>query len=157
MSAPDFDLSAAHRHFSASCFNGVWGLIDKPARSPDDDRAMVSMAHASVYHWQQRPDCTSRNLSIGYWLLSRVYALVGEASNARLYAELCLTHSQDDEPFYLGYAHEALARAKFIEGNRTEGERHLAAAHELARQVTNADERGLLEGDLATVSIRNTD
>ena len=153
MPSPDLDLAAAHRHFSAACFNGVWELIDKPNRSPEDDRLMVSMAHASLYHWQQRPDCTSRSLSIGYWQLSRVYALLGQADNARQYGVLCLTHSQNEEPFYLGYAHEALARAEAITGNRAEVEKHLALAHDLAAQVTNADEYGLLEGDLATVSI----
>ena len=80
MSSPDFDLDAAHRHFSAACFNGVWELIDKPSRSPDEDRLMVSMCHASLYHWQQRPDCTSRSFSIGYWQLSRVYALLEQAA-----------------------------------------------------------------------------
>ena len=153
MTSPDFDLAAAHRHFSAACFNGVVKLIDKPNRSPDEDRMMVSMCHASLYHWQQRPDCNSRSLSIGYWQLSRVYALFGQADNARQYAQLCLTHSQNEEPFYLGYAHEALARAEAITGNRAEVEKHLASARDLAAQVTNVDERGLLEADLAMVSI----
>ena len=153
MTAPDIDLAAAHRHFSAACFNGVWELIDNPDRSPDEDRKMVSMAHTSLYHWQQRPDCTSRSLSIGYWQLSRVYAQLGQADNARQYAQVCLTHSQNEEPFYLGYAHEALARAEAIAGNRAEAEKYLALAHGLAAQVTNTDEYGLLEGDLATVSI----
>ena len=63
MNPPDFDIAAAHRHFSASCFNGVWELIDKPHRSPDEDRLMVSMCHASLYHWRQRPDCNSRGVA----------------------------------------------------------------------------------------------
>lgn len=58
MNPPDFDIAAAHRHFSASCFNGVWELIDKPHRSSDEDRLMVSMCHASLYHWRQRPIAT---------------------------------------------------------------------------------------------------
>ena len=153
MSSPDFDLAAAHRHFSAACFNGVWELIDKPSRSPDEDRLMVSMCHASLYHWQQRPDCTSRSFSLGYWQLSRVYALLEQEDNARLYGRLCLDHSQNEEPFYLGYAHEALARAEALGGNRGEAERHFAMARDLALQVANKDERDLLEADLTTVSI----
>ena len=131
----------------------MWELIDKPDRSPDDDRLMVSMCHASLYHWQQRPDCTPRSLSIGYWQLSRVHALLKQADNARYYGQHALTHSQNEDLFYLGYAHEALARAEALAGNRVEAEQHLAAARELASQVTDKDERGLLEMDLATVSI----
>lgn len=153
MPAPDLDLAAAHRHFSVSCFNGVWELIDKPNRSPDEDRLMVSMCHASLYHWQQRPDCTPRSLSIGYWQLSRVYALLEQADNARHYGQHSLTHSRNEDLFYLGYAHEALARAEALAGNRAEAETHLATARDLASQVTDAAERELLEADLTTVSI----
>lgn len=151
MTTPEFDLTAAHRHFSAACFNGVGELIDKPDRSPDEDRLMVSMAHASLYHWQQRPDCTSRSLSVGYWQLSRVYALLGQADNARQHAQLCLAHSQNEEPFYLGYAYEALARASTIAGLRMFARTMLAKGREQATLVNNDTKRDLLESDLATV------
>ena len=153
MTPPDFDLAAAHRHFSAACFNGVWELIDKPDRSPDEDRLMVSMCHASLYHWQQRPDCTSRSLSIGYWQLSRVYALLGEADNARHYGRLCLDHSQNEEPFYLGYAYEAQARAEAVARNHAVAEQHLDMARDLASKITEKDELSLLEADLSALSI----
>ena len=151
MTLPDLDLAAAHRHFSAACFNGVWELIDKPDRSPDEDRLMVSMCHASLYHWRQRPDCNSRSLSIGYWQLSRVYALLGEADNARQYGRLCLTHSQNEEPFYLGYAYEALARAEFLAGNRNIAEEVLILARVQAAKVSDAGEREMLRNDLETL------
>ena len=151
MTSPDLDLAAAHRHFSASCFNGVWELIDKPDRSPDEDRVMVSMCHASLYHWQQRSDCTSCSLSIGYWQLSRVYALLGEADNARKYGRLCLMYSQNEEPFYLGYAYEALARADFLAGNQAVAEEGLALAREQVAKVADAAEREMLQKDLETM------
>jgi hypothetical protein len=153
MPSTDLDLAAAHRHFSAACFSGVWELIDKPNRSPDEDRLMVSMCHASLYHWQQRPDCTPRNLSIGYWQLSRVYAVLEQADNARHYGQHSLTHSRNEDLFYLGYAHEALARAEALAGNRAEAETHLATARDLAAQVTDAGERELLEADLVALSV----
>ena len=114
---------------------------------------MVSMCHASLYHWQQRPDCTSRSLSIGYWQLSRVYALLGEADNARHYGRHCLDHSQDEEPFYLGYAHEALARAEAVARNHAVAEQHLDMARDLASKITEKDELSLLEADLSALSI----
>ena len=151
MPSAALDLAAAHRHFPASCFNGVRELIDKPNRSPDEDRLMVSMCHASLYHWQQRPDCTSRSLSIGYWQLSRVYALLGEADNARKYGRLCLAHSQNEEPFYLGYAYEALTRAEFLAGNRAVAEEGLTLARLQAAKVIDAGEREMLRKDLETL------
>ncbi len=151
MTTSEFDLAAGHRHFSAACFNGVWELIDKPDRSPDEDRTMVSMAHASLYHWQQRTDCTSRSLSIGYWQLSRVYALVDDAHHARLYGRLCLTYSEKEGPFYLGNAYEALARAALLSGDQEHGRQGLELARQQAAMITDAAERELLENDLKTL------
>ena len=151
MTTHDFDAAAAHRHFSTACFNRVWDLLDKPDRSPDDERLMVSMCHASLFHWQQRTDCSSRNLSIGYWQLSRVYAVLAQADNARQFARVCLTHSEHAGPFLLGYAFEALARAEFTAGNAEAGEQFLAAAREQAALVPDPEERELLERDLETM------
>ena len=54
-----------------------------------------------------------RTAPLAYWQVSRIYALLGQADNARRYGELCLEVSQEPgvQPFYLAYAHEALARA----------------------------------------------
>ena len=151
MTDHDFDAASANRHFSTTCFNRVWELLDKPDRSPDDDRLMVSMCHASLFHWQQRTDCMPRILSIGYWQLSRVYARLGQADNARQFAHLCWTYSENKEPFYLGHAYEALARAEFTAGNVDAGERFLANAREQSALVDDPAEREMLEQDLETM------
>ena len=39
---------------------------------------MILYALASLWHWTQRPDCSTTNLSIGYWQAASVYALAGE-------------------------------------------------------------------------------
>ena len=74
---PQFEPAAAHRWFSADCFNRVWALLEKAGRTPAEDERMISLCHASLAHWRERMDCTTRNLSIGYWQLSRVYAVLG--------------------------------------------------------------------------------
>jgi hypothetical protein len=51
---PDFDVKAAHRYFSAHCFNAAWELIEKKDRTPEEDRQMVSLNQASLYHWRGR-------------------------------------------------------------------------------------------------------
>lgn len=80
-----------------------------------------------------------------------MYALLGEADNARQYGRLCLTHSQNEEPFYLGYAYEALARAEFLAGNRNIAEEVLILARVQAAKVSDAGEREMLRNDLETL------
>lgn len=155
MNSPSFDTLAAHRYFSAACFNGVWDLLEHPNRSSDDDTSLLAAAHASLWHWRQRPDCTSRNLSVGYWMLARVYAVLGSAAEARRYGLLSLEAAALEPPFYQGYAHEALARAARAAGELQVAETHLAEARRFAEQVAEADERAMLENDLAQLAGRN--
>lgn len=53
---PDFDRIAAHRYFSAECFNQAWDLIEKPQRTAEDNEKMLLLSIASLWHWTQRPD-----------------------------------------------------------------------------------------------------
>jgi hypothetical protein len=55
-----FDLVAAHKHFSARCFNRAWDLIEKPDRTEAEERLMEVLSHASIFHWISRPDCTDQ-------------------------------------------------------------------------------------------------
>ena len=104
-------------------------------------------------HWTQRPDCTSTNLSIGYWQTARIYALLGQAENARRYAQMCFEVSQQPgvKPFFLAYAYEALARAEAAAGEKGIAYGYLTEARRLAEQVEEADDRAALLADLETV------
>jgi len=148
---PNFDIALAHRYFSADCFNRVWALIEKTGRSPADDEQMLLLTLASLWHWTQRDDCADGNLSIGYWQVSRVYALRGDARSALHYAEICLRYSQSQPPFFLAYAHEAIARAAVLNGDTDRATRHISEARRLASQVADPEERTALEKDLDTI------
>ena len=150
--ANQIDQAAAHRHFSVSCFNAAWGLIDKTNRTAEDDENMVTLAHVSMWHWKQRTDCSTRNLSIGYWQLSRVYALIGKGEEARDYGQRCLSISQEEEPFYLGYAYESLARAAMLLNDRDDANDNLQQARKFAEAVENAEEQKLLLADLDAIN-----
>jgi hypothetical protein len=143
-----FDKLQAHRVFSADCFNRAWELMEKVDRSAEEDELMISACLASLWHWTQRDDCTARNLSIGYWQASRVYALLGQAENAARYGEICLRHSAGQPPFFLGYAQEALARAALLRGDKGAMHRHLLEARRLLESVDDAEDRALLQKDL---------
>jgi hypothetical protein len=152
--APSFDEQAAHRHFAAACFNRAWDLIDKADRTPEEDREMVRLSHASHWHWTQVEGHTQTNLSVGYWQTSRIYSLLGEAENARRYAELCLDASRggDVEPFYLGCAYEALARAAAVGGDAEAAGRYRREAARLAEAVSDEASREQLVRDLKTIA-----
>jgi hypothetical protein len=151
MDQPDFDIAAAHKYFSAYCFNTAWDYIDKPNRTSEDDQTMIQLCLAALWHWSQRPDCSPRSLAIGYWQASRIYSLLGQVNNARRYALLSLEVSQNEEPFYIGYAYEALARAELVAGNRQQMQDYLEKAQKFAAQVTDPEEKQLLDADLETI------
>mgnify|MGYP000058206678 CR=1 FL=1 len=146
------DTTQDHKFFSAYCFNSTWKLIDRPERTSSDNEQMIQCTLASLWHWTQREDCTDTNLSIGYWQAARVYALAGEATNARKYARLCLDITPTDDAFYLGYAHEAMARAEALAGNQELANEHLAKATQFATNIIKVEDRKLLEADLATLA-----
>ena len=148
---PSFDAEYAHKFFSAECFNSAWKIIDKPVRTAEENEQMIRLAQASIWHWTQRADCTDKNLSIGYWQASRIYSLVGEAGNARKYAKLCLANTPTDEPFYLGFACEALARAESLAESSNQSKEYLAQAWHHAEEITNAEEKHMLVDDLKTL------
>jgi hypothetical protein len=144
----DFDVVAAHKYFSANCFNSAWDLIEKKDRTDKDNQIMVALSYASIFHWSNRPDCDDQKLSIGYWQASRVQALIHNAREAVRLGEICLSYSHNQPPFFLAYAHEALARAHKLMGERAQTERHLAAALQLLVLVKDERNRDRLEADL---------
>jgi tetratricopeptide (TPR) repeat protein len=150
---PDFDVAAAHKYFSVECFNRAWKLLDQSERSAEEDEEMIRLSLASHWHWTQREDCTAANVSTAYWQTSRIYAVLGQAENARRYAHGCLDASQGEEvaPFYLGYAYEALARAEMVAGNAEKKEQYLREAERIAETLPNPDAKNWLMEDLQTI------
>ena len=149
--SPPIDLEQAHRYFAADCFNRTWTLIEAPERDAEMNQQMLLLSLASLWHWTQLPDCSDRNLSIGYWLVARVYALLGQPDNAMRYAEQCQEKSRDQPAFYQAYSHEALARAAVVGGDMARGRSHFDQASALAAQVGDPEEYAALEGDMAAL------
>jgi hypothetical protein len=149
---PDFDVAAAHRFFAADCFNCAWDLIEKSDRTPADDRLMVALNQASIFHWLNRPDVTDRNLSVGYWQAARIFALIGEPATACRYAQTSLDYSEALGPFFRGYSYEALARAALGAGDAEAAGRFLAEARALAADVADVEDKALLEKDVEALT-----
>ena len=151
--SPAFDLNEAHRYFSAECFNRAWDYIDKPVRTPEEDQNMLLLGLASLWHWTQRPDVTPGNYSIGYWQVARIYALLGQPDTARQFGLLCLENSQCEEcqPFHLGYAYEALARAEALAGESTKADEYLRLARQVSENMSDTEDLKRFLDDLATI------
>lgn len=148
----------SHRKFSASCFNGVWELIDKTGRTPEDDRLMREMAHASLFHWLKRDDCDASKISIGLWLISRVYSVIGDGGVAAGYAAECieLSASNSLSPFYMGYGYEAAARAAGVAGEVEAKVDFLKKAADELSRIEDVEEKEMLEKDLEKLTTKRS-
>jgi len=152
----EFDQAAAHKYYSANCFNKAWDLIDKEQRTPEEDEDMIRLALASHYHWTQRPDYSNTSASIAYWQTARIYTILDQAENAMHYSQLCLKVSQEEDvpPFFLGYAYEALARAAAAAGSNQDMKTYLDKARTAAGEIQKTDDRKMLLDDLETIQIK---
>jgi hypothetical protein len=139
------------RQVAVDLFNGVWRQLERTDRTPDDDAAMVHMAHASVHHWAQVG--TEVNLARGEWQVSRVYAVIGRGEPALWHAQRCLDlcTRNDITDWDLAYAHEAMARAQALLGDPAACARHVEAARLV--EIAEDDDRELLEKDLAGIGV----
>jgi hypothetical protein len=139
------------RQLAVDLFNAVWRLMETEDRTREQDDRMLHMAHASRYHWEQVG--TPANLARGEWLCSRVYAVLGRAEPARHHAQrvldICQQHGIGD--WDLAFAHEALARAAAVAGDRQATDEHLADARAAAEAIADPEDRDHLLEDLRTI------
>jgi hypothetical protein len=141
-----------HRTIAADLFNEVWRLMEAKGRTREDDLRMVHAAHASRHHWGAVG--TPRNLAVGEWQVSRVYAVLGRGEPARVHAEACLALCRRHrlKGWVLAYAYEALARAAAVAGRRRDRDRYLRLGGRAGRAIRAADDREQFLRDLATVA-----
>jgi hypothetical protein len=150
--APDLD-QATRRALAVGLFNYTWALLENPKRTQEQDDEMIHAAHASRYHWGEVGEAV--NLARGEWQVSRVYAVLGRGEPAIYHARRCLeineANANGSEDWELGSAYEALARAYAVAGDKAASDEwRTRAAAELDR-IADAEDRQILEQDLATL------
>jgi tetratricopeptide (TPR) repeat protein len=140
----------SHKQLASQCFNRVWDFLDLQERTKEEEEQMIHLAHTSFWHWTQVEDHTSTNLSIGYWQIARVYAVVGNGEQSRFFAERCVEVSlqADIPPFYIGYGYEALARAYMVLGQSEMAFDIFQKALSYAEEVVVEDSKKMLLKDL---------
>ncbi|WP_088042333.1 hypothetical protein [Bacillus sp. EAC] len=143
-----------HKQFAVSCFNKVWDLLDSENRTESESEEMVHLCHSSFWHWTKVEDHTPKNLSIGYWQLSRVYAVINQGDSALLYAKKCMeiSHASEIEPFYVAYAYEAAAREYLVLNQHNESFEAKSKSLEYASQVIDEESKGWLIKDLNSIN-----
>ena len=149
---PDID-PATWRTLAASLFNHVWTLLETPDRTPEQDDEMLHAAHASRFHWGEKGVGEPVNLARGEWQCSRVYSVLGRPEPALWHAQRCLAIVEEHGigGFDVGAAYEAMARAHLAAGDRAAAANWKGRAANVLGELTDPDDREILEGDLATL------
>jgi DNA-binding transcriptional MerR regulator len=154
-SAEPTELDAATRRKLASdLFNHTWTLLERTDRTPEQVDEMIHSAHASRYHWGEVPDREAVNLARGEWQCSRVYAVLGRAEPALWHARRCLeiNEAAGNADWDIASAYEAMARAHMVAGDKAKLATWKAKAVAALDAIADADDREIVEGDIATLA-----
>jgi len=146
--------AATHRQLGVDLYNGTWTLLEKPDRTALETDEMIHRAHASRWHWGKVG--TEVNLARGEWLCSRVYAVLGRAEPALWHARRCVEideAAKGREDWDLPSAYEAMARALLVTGDRAGAREWAAKARAALADVPDADDREVIEQDLASLDL----
>jgi hypothetical protein len=150
---PEID-PAIRRALAVGLYNHCWELLEIPDRTPEQDAELIHAAHASRYHWGEIADTPAR-LWRGEWLCARVYAVLGRGEPALWHARRAVTLVEAGgaatEEWDRPAVYEAMARASFAAGDAAEGAAWKVRAAGLAAALIDADDREVIERDLATL------
>ncbi len=146
-----YTLREGHQNFAVTLFNHVWELLEKESRTREDDDRMVHTAHASRFHWGEIGE--PRNLAVGEWQISRVYATLKRAESALRHARRCLEiiRENDIRGFFLASAYEGMARAYSVAGERKECGKYIDLAKAEGKLVEDKEDRDLLFSQLREI------
>ena len=144
---------ATRRKLAADLFNHTWTLLELPDRTPEQVDEMIHSAHASRYHWGEVPDREAVNLARGEWQCSRVYAVLGRAEPSLWHARRCLeiNEAAGVADWDIAAAYEAMARAHLAAGDMAQVAAWKAKAVAALDAIADADDREIVEGDIATL------
>ena len=140
------------RQAAMDLFHRTWRYLDRDARAPEHEAAMIACAEASLWHWRRVGAPTQ--WAIGEWQCSRVHAVLGHGDEALAHARRCLEIAEADrvDDFVPASAHEALSRAYAVLGDFDAARDERNAAYRLAIELDDED-RDVIEHDLGTIPI----
>ena len=140
-----------HRYLGIELNRQTWFLLDKKDHDKLENQRMVAFAHGSLYYWQHSHEFLAVNKQRGEWLISHVYAALGQGSEALKHAPrhwLKVTEDQDLKDFDLAYAYEAMARGYASAGETEEMNKYFLKAKKAADEIKAEKDRNLFLSDL---------
>ena len=139
-----------HHYMGIEMNNQTWGLLDKENRSEQDNIRMINFAKASLYHWRQSDKYEVVNEQRGQWLISRVYAILGQSDEALSYAKEVLKITEDNnlKDFDLAYALESMARAYSVSRKQNESDEWYKKAKTAGDLIANEKDKKIFFLDL---------
>ncbi len=144
-----------HRALAVGLFNRTWTLLEIEGRTARQDAEMIDTAHASAWHWRQVGNAA--NEARGHWMLARVYSVLAHGPEAVYHAtranEVLDAGGEGIEDWDAAAAAEAMSRALVANGDLAGAAAWKARAGALLEGVSDPDDRGVVEGDLATLPV----
>ena len=137
-------LDATHKKLAVECFNGAWDYLDKSSLTPEEELTMLSLAHASRFHWSKIGK--ARNFAISDWQVSRCYTRINDGVSALKFAERSVKLILDNkiEDIYVS-AYEGVARAYAILGDYLNAKKYIESAEKELAKVTEKEDLAILE------------
>jgi hypothetical protein len=141
-----------YRKLAIQSFNDTWTYIDKEKLSDVDIEKMIRLAHSSKHYWVKAKG-TAINMERGDWLISHVYAIVGNGIEALKFAKLCLNRVLQENigDFDKVFAYEAMARAFQVIHNEEEMKKYLALGYKAIDDVEKESDRKYCISQLDTI------
>jgi uncharacterized protein YndB with AHSA1/START domain len=141
-----------HRELAVAVNNSIWPMLQMPERTTREGEELLRRAYTAAFHWSQTPKSTPENEIRANYMIGKAWLALGRPKDALTYGdrmiEDCLTHRIGD--FDLAYAHELRARALLALGREEEGREAVARA--LAVEVSDDEDREIVEQDLADLT-----
>ena len=159
MAASPADLAPeTHRALGVALYNRTRALLEIEGRSPAQDDEVIDCAHASAWHWRQVGNAANAAHAVrGHWLCSRAYAILGRGESAvhhaRRAGEILAAGGDGIEDWDAAAAAEAMARALAVSGDAAGASEWKMRARGLLEGVADAEDRAVIEGDLATLPV----
>ena len=148
------DIASYRRTLAPRDFNHTWELLDLDSLTREQEEEMLASAFAQRHNWYQVGQ--PRNWAIADWQIARVAVVLGYVDLARRFGErsleLAVEHGLD--PFVVGFAHEAIARAAAAVDDVETFTEHLELARATLTDIEDAEDRDTLQADLAEMSER---
>lgn len=103
------EVELDHEGLAQYCHERAWALAEQTWRSADEDRLMLVMNQACLYHWSRSRECDNRRMFVATWQASRVHGLLGDFRQAALHKEAAYSLLTGVDAAFLSMALDAMS------------------------------------------------